>query len=561
MSATPTSRAPSDPTLADVLTAITTATDLPRARRQDMASAVRTVARALDRPPELIPADPPLLARRLAEVAPIAIGITKERWSNVRSLLGKALALTRPMLPGRHREPLSPGWTALYDRLENRSQATRLSRLLHWLSARGIAPEAVTVNDLEAFSAELREASLSKKPDQTWREVAWIWNKAARTVTGWPAVTIPIPKRRKTYTFAWSAFPPSLKAEVDHYLDRLAGRDLAEDGPRPARPATLELRDRQLRSFASALVHRGRDPSSLKTLADLVTLEAFKAGLLFFLERNAGKPSVTIENLAIFLKSVAKYGAKSDAETLDKMGAIIRNRLAVPRRGLTARNRERLRQFDDPDNAAALVRLPERLMKEASANKLPARRAALQAQMAVAIEILLMAPIRIANLVELNLDRHLLRPGRSRDVLHIVFPEDEVKNNTELHFPLPRESVALVERYLRQHRPLLTVPSNRMLFPGQGMAAKSQSTLRQQLSKTIFAHTGLKVHPHLFRHAGAKVYLDRNPGAYEVVRRVLAHASINTTTAFYTGSETAAAVRHFDEVILGLRRSTPRLRP
>jgi integrase len=359
----------------------------------------------------------------------------------------------------------------------------------------------------------------------------------------------------------WSAFPASLKADVDRYLDRLAGRDLAEDGPRPARPATLELRERQLRGFASALVLRGQDPSSLNTLADLVTLEAFKSGLLFFRERSGSKPSTTIENLAVFLKSVAKYGARADAETLAKMGAIIRNRLAVRRRGLTPRNRERLRQFDDPANATALVCLPERLMKEARSNKLSARRAALQAQTAVAIEILLMAPIRIENLTELDLDRHLVRPGRSRDVVHIVFAGDEVKNSAELHFPLPKESAALIERYVSDHRPLLADPANRKLFPGKAKPAKSIGMLRRQISKTIFRYTGLRMHPHLFRHAGAKVFLDRNPGAYEVVRRVLAHASINTTTEFYTGSETAAAVSHFDEVILDLRRSKPRVRP
>ena len=43
------------------------------------------------------------------------------------------------------------------------------------------------------------------------------------------------------------------------------------------------------------------------------------------------------------------------------------------------------------------------------------------------------------------------------------------------------------------------------------------------------------------------------PGAYESVRRLLGHSSIATTTNFYAGSETAAAVRHYDEVVLRLR--------
>ena len=59
----------------------------------------------------------------------------------------------------------------------------------------------------------------------------------------------------------------------------------------------------------------------------------------------------------------------------------------------------------------------------------------------------------------------------------------------------------------------------------------------------------------LVRHLGAKLFLDLKPGFYEVVRRVLGHRSIDTTTASYTGFETKAAARHFDEIILKRRRS------
>ncbi|MBK8210344.1 MAG: hypothetical protein IPK78_10605 [Rhodospirillales bacterium] len=74
-----------------------------------------------------------------------------------------------------------------------------------------------------------------------------------------------------------------------------------------------------------------------------------------------------------------------------------------------------------------------------------------------------------------------------------------------------------------------------------------------QIQARIRAVTGLNVTPHQFRHIGAKLFLDANPGGYEVVKRVLGHRSHNTTTAFYCGAESAAAVRHFDAQILRLR--------
>ena len=88
-------------TLADVLAAVAAA-EIPDRRRQDLASAVRTAARALGRPPEQIPAEPRLLARRLAEIAPQALGFARPRWSNIRSLLRAALELVTQMAPGRH---------------------------------------------------------------------------------------------------------------------------------------------------------------------------------------------------------------------------------------------------------------------------------------------------------------------------------------------------------------------------------------------------------------------------------------------------------------------------
>ena len=140
--------------------------------------------------------------------------------------------------------------------------------------------------------------------------------------------------------------------------------------------------------------------------------------------------------------------------------------------------------------------------------------------------------------------------------MHIVIGGEEVKNREPLDYPLPPESVELLERYIREFRPHLTSQGKTALFPGTAGGPKNQAFFGDQISRTIRAHTGLRVHPHLFRHIGAKLFLDANPGAYEVVRRVLGHRSIDTTTGFYTGLETAAAVRHFDKTILHLRRES-----
>ena len=78
----------------------------------------------------------------------------------------------------------------------------------------------------------------------------------------------------------------------------------------------------------------------------------------------------------------------------------------------------------------------------------------------------------------------------------------------------------------------------------------------KQISDVVFAETGLLIHPHLFRHSGAKLFLDQHPGQYEVVRRVLGHRAMQTTVSFYAGAESVSAARHFDKSILKSRRDS-----
>ncbi len=533
-------------TLADVLATVNAA-DLAERRRQDLASAVRTVARLLDRKPEEIPADPRALALRLKAIAPIAAGLSARRWNNIRSLLRAALEHVRPMMRGRSLAPLSPAWQTLADRISTRTDSSRLSRLMRWMSANGVAPATVTPEMLEAFRTQLEADSLLPDPAKTWAALAWSWNRSVERVEGWPQLRIAKPWRKDTYTLPWSAFPISLKRDVDGWLDRLAGRDFSDDGPpSAARPSTLATREYQLRAFASALVLSGRNALSMTSLADLVTPDAFVTGLKFHHGRRGNTTSRAIHGLAGMLKGVARHWVKVDDAALAKMAAVTK-RLAVPEQGLTAKNQNRLRPFDNEEMARRLLSLPQRLRGEADSSRLPPQRAAVLAGIAVAIELLIVAPVRRQNLVSIDLERHLVRTGRK---LHLVVPAAEVKNAVDLEFELPERTVELIEWYRQRWRPLLAPSGSTALFPGRSGQPKAKHTLGQQVSEVVFKYTGLRVNVHLFRHIDAKLYLDAVPGGYEVLRRVFGHKKIETTARFYTGFESKAAARHFDNVIL-----------
>jgi integrase len=226
----------------------------------------------------------------------------------------------------------------------------------------------------------------------------------------------------------------------------------------------------------------------------------------------------------------------------------------VPR-GLTDTNRERLRPFDDERHVSALLQLPSDLVGRARRDDL-GRKAALHVQIALVIELLLMAPIRRRNLAGLRLDQHIswTRSGRA-GVAHLVIPGEEAKNGEPLELELPAETSSLLRLYLDHYRPRLLAGPSPWLFPGQTPhGPKVAQVLAKQVSDMVRERIGLDVNLHLFRHIAAKLYLDAHPGQYEVIRRLLGHKQIETTIAFYAGAETAAAVRHYDDHILERRQ-------
>jgi integrase len=141
-----------------------------------------------------------------------------------------------------------------------------------------------------------------------------------------------------------------------------------------------------------------------------------------------------------------------------------------------------------------------------------------------------------------------------------VIGEDETKNREPIDFELPAETAEILAWYVREHRPVLLRQPSGALFPGRAGKPKSSGLLATQIAQTVFRFTGLRFNTHLFRHAGGKIFLDLRPGHYEVVRRVLGHRSIATTTSLYTGAETRSAGLHFASVIAERRRALEKQR-
>ena len=523
-------------------------------RKRDMVSAVRAVGRVLGADLSEIDLDPPRLRARLETVSPAAVGMTPARWNNIRSLLGKALELARPMQPSRSVAPLLPAWEALMAKLpENRR--VRLLAMVRHLSTLGVGPDVVCLVDLVAYHQAIVNDRLRGNPEGTWEGNIWAWNASVREIEGWPAFEIPRENKRTTYVQEWSVFPASLKAEVDRWKLRQSGADLSDDeGPnKPLRASSLKTREYHLRAAASNLLIMGIDPSEICTLADIVRLDRFKLVLKCLLDRNGQKVTAQVSQMASFLKSVADHWVNVDDRDLVAMKRLI-SRLSQDRGGMTRKNRERLRPFDDPAVVQTYLGLPEKIRATVEKDKRPPKVKAVAAQMAAAIAILQAAPIRVKNLTQLDVRKNMIQRG---DRLYLVVEADDVKNSSQIDIELPPETVDILVWYTRTYRPHLLRQPNDALFPGEGAGPKSVNGFGAQISKAIFKFTGLKFNPHLARHAAAKIYLDSNPGQYEIVRLLLGHKSMETTLRAYAGAEQASASRHFHAEIDKLRAPKP----
>jgi site-specific recombinase XerD len=147
-----------------------------------------------------------------------------------------------------------------------------------------------------------------------------------------------------------------------------------------------------------------------------------------------------------------------------------------------------------------------------------------------------------------------IRPQRGNITTHIYISAAETKNNVEIHFELPGPCARMLEEFIQQFRPDLPgAAKSSLLFSNRDGRVKRSGTFWDMISSAGRTYLGVEINPHLFRHLAAKVYLDEHPGGYEVVRRALAHNSLDTTSKFYAGQETGRAIRHYDRAILKLR--------
>ena len=539
---------PTPKTLEDLIQAIEHRLDISPQRRRDLISGIRCVARGIGMPPADIPASVNHLRKTTGRLHHKTIGVSKGRLANAVSAVRRGLEICGVVSPlGRDIGMLSPTWRCLYDRLPKNYARVGLARFIRFCSIQGIEPGEVSDAASEGFREVLEQESLGKNPRAAHQTACRLWNRMSDEISEWPKIRLAVPRyETRIYAADMSLLPQSVRDEFDGYIGVLAGNDPFR-GPRPYRPASLKAVAAHVRAYVSALHHSGVDITRIESLKELVSSSNFEIAIRWHWERAGNKASKHIGEIAWTIRNIAVKHLKLG----DDVATYFREKLShfeMRQSGLSDKNRRALAQFESPEAVRKYLLAPEQLWQDA--HRTEGHTASLSAQSAIAIEILIFAPLRIENLNGLRLDRHL---KWREERLHIHIPADEVKNRQTLEFLLPAPVSRRVKAYVERYRGTLTGSPSPFLFPGRHGRPKDRSCLSRQISKALLDASGIRLTPHQFRHAAAKILLDRRPGHYEVVRQLLGHNSTSTVYESYSGTETRAAHAVFDEVILDAR--------
>lgn len=541
------------PSLADCIIRLRQDETLGRDRKRDLISGLNRLAKAINREPTTVPADPTWLQPRIAAVSPARNGITQKSWSNIISNAQAALRhLGITATRTRDLSDLSEGWRALWQALLSSNDYTLargLGRFVRFLDKNDVGPNDVIEAHVDLFRKALTLNELRKDPAESALQALYAWNRAVAKIPTWPKTRLAPPRSDRNFVLPHDELPSTLVAEIDAAMHRLSAPDpLDPDSPRRAlRPATITSRRGQLFRFASALRHAGATPAEIKHLVDLVVPANLDKGLRWMLARQGNEVTQGIFNLAHCLRMIARHIVKSEGQPLKEVETLLRKLIKPRRIGMTTGNRDRLRVLQDEQTLARLYRLPDRLWQRARSTAI-SYKALLISEEAIAIELLIHCPIRRKNLTELDLERDFLKPGNGRVFLQLG--ESRTKNGRVQSFELPPDLPFWIDTHIKQRAGLLCPATSPFLFPKRdGSAPMEGQQLGKRISARIRKELGIDVHPHLFRHLSAMVLLREQPGHYELVRRILGHAETSTTYNSYVALEADQATRQLAEVV------------
>jgi integrase len=550
-------------TLADVLGLLDEA-GLTGTRRRDMVSAVNRLCEMAGMTPASVRAEPSVLKDMLSRIRPAAHGVSAKSYSNLKSLLGAALQLAGVIDPsGRGSAKRHSQWGPLLEAIaDDQRLSNGLAAFANWCAGQGISPGDLDDPVVQRFLTWLETRTLQPRPHDLVRRVPNIWNEASAKFNSWPATKLTgLSFKAPPKHLKWSELSQTFQQDAEAYFKLRANPDLFDERPeapqRPLAASTLRQQREHLRLTASILVQNGE---VIASLADLVMPKRFKSILRHYHKQANGEANAFVIALAKTLIQVAQYHTGATSKEIGELKRLAGNLPLVPF-DLTAKNKALLRQLESERTRAKLYFLPEQLMGEVAKELERGRVRFVEAQVAIAIDILLALPLRPQNLSSLNWRHNFSEPNGPRGQLLLHVPARDTKTKREdIVSEVPDEVTRRLRWYRRHVLPRLGADVNGYLFVTEKGVRKGQATISKQITDAVMRHIGIHMTPHQFRHFGATSYLEEHPEDFETARAILNHAW-SKTTRIYAGSSSRRASRAYNQYLLKQRNALKLMRP
>jgi integrase len=542
-----------EPSFADAIAAITAAADLSEETRRHWRSSLTGIAKAFDQPLELIPARYSAVRARMAALHHVPLNWVAKTLANHKSNAKAALiwfAKEKDILPDG--VALSPAWDRLRVQLTDRSTRYRLMPLMRFCSGFHIEPDDVDEAVVDRFM-DFRARTTARAGDAAARRIlARLWNAGIGIINGWPALRLAEPPVKAAEGPGWDDFPDGLRADIERHLAglNLIRRTKAGQRIRPCKQSTITMRRREFVAAVRMAVKVGVPLASLTSLCALIQPDVAEKVLDGYWRKDGEAPKTYTINLSNRFVALAHSVGGVDADALRRREDL-RFTLEQHRDdGMTAKNMALIRCVLTHEVWSRVTNLPDQLMRKARLEQHAPFRAAVLAQIAVAVAILSIAPIRLDNLASIRLEQNLIKPGGPKSNYFLIFDKFDVKNRVPLQFKLDETVTGIINEYVHDFRPaLLRGSSADWLFPGESGGHKEKISFSTQIVDRVEKSTGLRITVHQFRHAAGALILKHRPGEYELVRRLLGHKSLQTTIKFYLELETTQANEIFTDII------------
>ena len=358
-----------EPSFADAIAIIATSAELPEQTRRHWATSLRQIAKAFDKPLELIPARYSAICKDLVRLHEVPVGLTVKTLRNHKSNAKSALLwLAREKDVPRYGAPLTPAWEALRVQIGNSRIRHRLSSFMRYCSAKQITPVDIDEAVVDRFMEYRRQCGM-RADDAFRRLMARAWNSNVGVVRGWPARRLVEPPAKQQVELVWESFPEGLRRDIDGYLESLTRIRRSQTGRRirPLRKATISTRRAELVAAARMAVNSGVPADTLKSLGALLAPEVAEKILDAYWRRNGEEPATYTIDLAKRFFAIAKETKCVDAAACDRLDEM-RASLEVHRRdGLTDKNSALIQKVLTPGVWSRVVKLPFAMMTSARA--------------------------------------------------------------------------------------------------------------------------------------------------------------------------------------------------